>query len=483
MIPVTTYEGDQVAVLGLGRSGLVTARAIRAGGGVPVCWDDNEDALSKAEAEGFLIANLHNEQTWRDHDFKALILSPGIPHLYPAPNPVVRLAWRFKAPVDNDISLFFDNVRHSALVQTVCITGSNGKSTTTALIHHILRQAGRNTQMGGNIGRGALDLDPPVEDQVYVLELSSYQTELALVLAPSIAVFLNFSPDHYDRHGGRGGYFAAKARLFEYGRPLQAIIGVEQDEGRFLANHYLADREEGFGLGGAITMLGGGEGDASRGHVITVRDSLLLEQQDGEHLNIVELGELPALKGAHNHQNACAAYAVCRELGLEVDEIRAGLKSFTGLPHRMEQVGRLKNVLFVNDSKATNVDSAVRALASYKNIFWIVGGQAKEGGFDELKAHLGNVERAYLVGESAQQFSGLLGDDIPHDTMGTLERAFDQARRDALDLEAGEAVVLLSPACASFDQFKSFEHRGDAFRALVHGVDGVEKLSAGDMEL
>jgi UDP-N-acetylmuramoylalanine--D-glutamate ligase len=473
MIPVATFEGEQVAILGLGRSGLAAARAIKAGGGEPVCWDDNAASRAAAETDGLAVADLNREAVWDAHDFRVLILSPGIPHLYPEPNPVVRLAWKFNVPVDNDVSLFFDTIRNTALVQTVCITGSNGKSTTTALIHHILKEAGRNTQIGGNIGRGVLDLDPPRHGEIYVIELSSYQTDLACVLAPTIAVFLNLSPDHYDRHAGRGGYFAAKARLFEFGRPLHSVIGIDEDEGRYLAHHYLADREQGFGLGEEVTLVSLDPTAVRRGHLVTVKDGQLLDLVEGIYKNVVELSDKPSLLGSHNHQNACAAYAVCLELGLTRDQIDAGMKTFKGLPHRMEKVGRLGPILFVNDSKATNVDSAAKALASFDDIYWIAGGEAKEGGIDGLQSFFPKIRKSYLIGKAATEFAATLG-ERPHEIAGNMEKAIALAARDAL-AAGGPAVVLLSPACASFDQYRSFEHRGDNFRELVGRIKGIDK--------
>ncbi|MCF6198643.1 MAG: UDP-N-acetylmuramoyl-L-alanine--D-glutamate ligase [Hyphomicrobiaceae bacterium] len=476
MIPVTQYNTQAVAVLGLGRSGLSAARALKAGGATPICWDDNTDSLSAAEAEGFLIANLHAEQTWQEHDFAALILSPGIPHLYPKPNPVVKLAWQYGVPVDNDVSLFFgvlldlwaDDYGEVKFEEeeepvVVCITGSNGKSTTTALITHILEQAGRPVQMGGNIGRGVLDLEPPRKNEIYVLELSSYQTELASDLSPNIAVFLNFSPDHFDRHGGRGGYFAAKTRLFDREETLEGVVvGINEDEGRYLANHLLSNQE----VAVLVKDRTGGQGFE---HALFVENNALIEHIADEGERSLMLPANPALLGDHNQQNMAAASAVCRMLGLADEELESALQTFPGLPHRMEQVGALGKVSFVNDSKATNVDAATKSLGAFKNIYWIAGGQAKEGGLDELKETIPNIKKAFLIGEGASVFAQLLGEALPFEMSGTLEKALEQAASEAAAL-GEEAVVLLAPACASFDQFKSFEHRGDAFRAQALAI-------------
>ncbi len=482
MIPATHYNGHAVAILGLGRSGLSAARALKAGGATPVCWDDNENSLSAAEEEGFLIANLHEGRVWEEHDFKVLILSPGIPHLYPQVNPIVRLAWKYGVPVDNDVGLFLaaidelpeeevgDEPEFVDMPAIVCITGSNGKSTVTALVHHILSKAGRNVQMGGNIGRGVLDLDPPRRDEIYVLELSSYQTELASTLTCDIGAFLNFSPDHYDRHGGRGGYFAAKRRLFEFA--VSAVIGIDEDEGFFVHNSLL-DRDVEYEDDGRVTAITANpDFCAGKSRVVVGLDHLAAELETGQSERL-DLADLANLRGAHNRQNCATAFAICRKLEVPVNDILSGLKTFTGLPHRMEQVGQLGKISFVNDSKATNVESAAKALGAYENIYWIAGGQGKEGGLDGLKDYLPNVKKAYLIGETASQFAGLLG-DAPHEMAGTLERAIALAMQDA-DADEQASVILLAPACASFDQFPSFEHRGDAFRAQVLALLNKDK--------
>jgi len=475
MIPVTQYNTMAVAVLGLGRSGLSAARALKAGGATPVCWDDNENSLSAAEEEGFLIANLHEGRVWEEHDFKVLVLSPGIPHLYPQVNPIVRLAWKYGVPVDNDVGLFLaaldefperdvgDAPEFVDMPAIICITGSNGKSTVTALVHHIFKEAGRNVQMGGNIGRGVLDLDLPRSDEIYVLELSSYQTELASILTCDIGAFLNFSPDHYDRHGGRGGYFAAKRRLFEFA--VSAVIGIDEDEGFFLHNSLL-DRDVEYQDEDRVTAITANPGFCvGKNRVVVGLDHLVSELASGQSERL-DLADLANLRGAHNRQNCATAFAICRKLELPVNDILSGLKTYLGLPHRMEQVGRLDKVSFVNDSKATNVDAAAKSLGAFKNIYWIAGGQAKEGELDELKDFIPNIKKAFLIGEGAGVFAHMLGHELPHEMSGTLEKALEQAVSEAAAL-GEEAVVLLAPACASFDQFKSFEHRGDRFRELA----------------
>ncbi len=462
MIPVRGYEGRRIGVLGLGRSGLAAARALAAGGAVPVCWDDGEAARAAAEAEGFEVADLTRDRAWEEMD--ALITSPGIPHLYPAPHPAIVAAQAHGAVIDNDIGLFFrsfateDWENFDRPPRVVCVTGSNGKSTTTALIDHLLRTAGHDVQMGGNIGRGVLDLQPARDGMIVVLELSSYQIELARGLSPDVAVFLNLSPDHLDRHGGMGGYFAAKRRLFAEGGPERSIIGVDEIEGRFLAAQLREEAEN----GDPVIRISSGQKLQGAGWNVFARKGFLAEWRKGRQVASIDLRTMPALPGAHNHQNACAAYAVCRTLGLAPRAVEAGMASYPGLPHRCQIVGELAGVRYVNDSKATNADAAEQALKAFERIRWIAGGRAKEGGIAPLLPLMHRVEKTYLIGEAADAFAAQLGAH-PHVVSGTLAEAIAAAHADA---QAGE-TVLLAPACASFDQFPSFEARGEAFEALV----------------
>lgn len=460
MIVLRAYQGCRVGVLGMGRSGLTTAAALEAGGAEPVCWDDGESGLDAARDAGFAVEDLTRE---RVHEgLAALIVSPGVPHLYPTPHRAVQRAFAANVPVDNDIGLFFremldwepgagDDGEGEPVV--IAVTGSNGKSTTSALLHHIIRETGRPAQLGGNIGVGVLSLEYPRAREAIVLELSSYQTELARTLAPDIAVFLNLSDDHLDRHAGRGGYFAAKRRLFR--NAPRAVIGVDEPEGRMLANA-LQGRAE------ALIPISTQDALQPAAWSVTRRKQFLRETRDGKQVASIDLREAPALRGAHNAQNACAAFAACRLLGLGPRQIEPGLRSFPGLPHRLEQVAEIAGVRFVNDSKATNADAAEKALLAYDNIRWIAGGKPKEGGIALLLPRLDRVAKTYLIGEAAETFAAQLG-DAPHVQAGTLDRAVTMAAADA---EPGE-TVLLAPACASFDQFPNFEARGDAFRAAV----------------
>ncbi|MEP4248459.1 UDP-N-acetylmuramoyl-L-alanine--D-glutamate ligase [Tateyamaria sp.] len=460
MIPVLGLAGARVAVLGLGRSGLSAARALAAGGAVPICWDDNPDAQESAEAEGFALLDLKKQGAF--DDIARLIVSPGIPHLYPTPNPVVAAALAAGVPVDNDIGLFFQSFatqewnNFDTSPRVIAVTGSNGKSTTCALIHHIMEFANRPSQLAGNIGRGVLDIDPAIDGEVVVLELSSYQTDLARSLTPDVAVFTNLTPDHLDRHAGMGGYFAAKRRLFAEGGPDRAIIGVDEPEGLYLANQLSegAADDRVMRVSGATKLTGPGWN-------VFAKKGFLSETRKGRQAASIDLRKIAGLPGAHNHQNACAAYCAARAVGIAPKVIEAAFHTFAGLPHRSQTIADAGGVRYVNDSKATNVDSAAKALAAFKNIRWICGGLQKEGGLDGLNAASGTVKKAYVIGREAAQFAMQLS--VEAQVCTTMAEAVASAMAEAEDGD----VVLLAPATASFDQYDSFERRGEDFIAEV----------------
>ncbi|ODT61333.1 MULTISPECIES: UDP-N-acetylmuramoyl-L-alanine--D-glutamate ligase [Paracoccus] len=461
MIPVQGVEHQTVAVLGLGRSGKATAAALAAGGAQVVAWDDGNDTREAAAADGLRILDLTREGNWQG--ISLLIVSPGIPHLYPRAHPVIAMAWQLGIPVDNDIGLFFrsyatgDWDQFDRAPRVVAVTGSNGKSTTTALIHHVLEECGRPTQMGGNIGTGVLSLEPAIDAEVAVLELSSYQTDLARALTPDVAVMTNLSPDHLDRHAGLGGYFAAKRRLFAEGGPDRAVIGVDDPEGLYLANQ--------LSMGPAddrVIRVSSGQKLDRGAWAVFARKGFLSEYRKGRQAASIDLREMRGLPGAHNHQNACAAYAACRAVGLAPREIEAAFHSFAGLPHRSQTVAEIGGVRFVNDSKATNVDAAAKALQAFSRIRWIAGGLGKEGGIAALQPHLGAVAKAYLIGHSARDFALEIG-HTPYEIADTMEQAVARAAAEA---EPGD-TVLLAPAAASFDQYPNFEKRGEHFTDLV----------------
>jgi UDP-N-acetylmuramoylalanine--D-glutamate ligase len=450
-----------VAVFGLGRSGLVVAEALKAGGAHPVLSDDTPARCADAKAAGFDVVD-HGRFDWSE--MAALVLSPGVPLTHPEPHSVVKAARGAGVPVLGDIELFAMASADLPAHRVVAITGTNGKSTTTALVGHILKTAGLPVAVGGNIGEPALALEPQAEGGIYVLELSSYQIDLIDRFVPDVAVLLNMSPDHLDRHGDMTGYAAAKERLFrDQGAGQTAVIGVDDAHGLRFAEQ-LAER------GDLRVVPISGERRITGG--VAVEQGALSDLSAGDVATVGSIQKAAALRGAHNGQNAAAAFAVCRALGLSVDQIMAGLMSFPGLAHRMEAVGRADGVEFINDSKATNVDAASRALGSFDNIYWIAGGRPKTTDLSGLSAYFPRIRRAYLIGEAANDFARSLDGAVDHVIAGDLATAVTQAWADARDQKA--AVVLLSPACASFDQFTSFEARGDAFRAAVQAIIGEE---------
>ena len=465
MIPVQGFEGRRVGILGLGRSGLAAARALRAGGAAPLCWDDGAGARAAAEAEGFTIWDPMAPGAFEG--VATLAVSPGIPHLYPAPHRAVAAAWAAGVPVDNDVGLFFRSLgltgwdEMDAPPKVVAVTGSNGKSTTAALIAHVLSAAGRPVQLAGNIGRGVLDIDAPVDGGVVVLELSSYQIDLARALTPDIAVFTNLSPDHLDRHGGMGGYFAAKARLFTQGGPDRAVIGVDENEGRSLANQLSV------GPGDTRLIRVASSRISGPGWDLVVRKGWLSEMRKTRQVAAIDLRGVHGLPGAHNHQNAACAYGACRALGLAPREIEAAFHGFAGLPHRSQRVAEIGGVSFVNDSKATNVDAAIKALSAFRRIRWICGGLEKEGGLDALLPAARDVVKAYVIGREAAAFALHLA-DLPHEVCDDMATAVARAAAEA---EPGD-TVLLAPGAASFDQYDSFEHRGRDFMEQVARLGG-----------
>ncbi|MEL6473332.1 MAG: UDP-N-acetylmuramoyl-L-alanine--D-glutamate ligase [Pseudomonadota bacterium] len=467
MIPIREYAGRDVAVFGLGRTGLSAAKALAAGGARVHAWDDNEVTRARAEGEGVTLSDI-NKRDWQT--FAALVLSPGVPYKFPQPHRIVRMAEMVGVPVVGDMELFARAVQalpERGRPKIVGITGTNGKSTTTALIGHILKEAGRDARVGGNIGTGVLDMAALHGNATYVLELSSYQLDLVKSLHCDVAVFLNLSPDHLDRHGGLDGYIDAKKRIFQNQTPGDtAVIGADDKVTQALAMSpaarglaKLIQVSSQFALGRGVCAIGGS----------------LFETLTGKSERVGDLSGAPALMGRHNHQNAAAAYAACRALGIEPSVIMAAIQSFPGLAHRLEIVGQQGKVRFINDSKATNAQAAEQALRAFNKVYWIAGGQAKSDGVDALKPYYNNVAKAYLIGEAQDIIASSIGDAAPFVRCGSIDKAVRAAYEDA-SRSGEEAVVLLSPACASFDQFRDFEARGDAFRAEVEALVGAPGL-------
>jgi UDP-N-acetylmuramoylalanine--D-glutamate ligase len=461
MIPVTAFEGRKVAVFGLGASGLASASALFAGGADVIGWDDSDERVAHATHAGIPTADLH-EVDWSK--IAALVLAPGVPLTHPAPHWTVGLARAAGVEVIGDIELFCRERRRIAPDSIfVAITGTNGKSTTTALVAHLLESAGHETELGGNIGTAILSLEPPRPGRAHVIECSSYQIDLAPSLDPRIGILLNVTEDHLDRHGTLRDYAAVKERLVARAQNT-AIIGVDDNWCQAAA-----DRID---QAGKTVVRVSVRRPLSDG--LYVEGEQIMRAAGGTAKPIALLGGIGSLRGTHNAQNAACAAGAALALGLEPKAIQQGLWSFPGLAHRMEEIGRKGDVLFVNDSKATNADAAARALACFEHIFWIAGGKPKTGGIASLAEFFPRIRKAYLIGEAAPDFATTLAGKVEHAIVETLDRAVAAAASDAEASGLKSPVVLLSPACASFDQYPNFEVRGDRFRELVRAIPGVE---------
>ena len=462
MIPVTTFKGRKVALFGLGGSGLATAEALVAGGAEVTAWDDNPESVAKATSAGIATADLRHVD-W--NAFAAFVLSPGVPLTHPKPHWTVDLAHQAGVEIIGDVELFVRERRaHAPDSPFIAITGTNGKSTTTALIAHILKTSGRDTQLGGNIGTAVLTLDPLKAERFYVVECSSYQIDLAPTLDPTAGILLNLTPDHLDRHGTMQHYADIKERLVAGSGT--AVVGIDDS-----FSSLIADRVERAGT--KVVRV-------SCRHVVAdgiyAEGSSLIRAEGGTSALFAGLAGIETLRGGHNAQNAAAAVAACLAVGVAKEDIVSGLRSFPGLKHRMQPVAQKDDVVFVNDSKATNADAAAPALSSYERIYWIAGGLPKEGGIASLTPFFPRIVRAYLIGEAAPAFAATLGEAVPYEISGTLEKAVAHAAADAARDREGPVAVMLSPACASFDQYKNFEVRGDAFVGHVAALEGVTML-------
>jgi UDP-N-acetylmuramoylalanine--D-glutamate ligase len=456
MIPARSLAHQDVGVFGLARSGLASVRALKAGGARVFAWDDKESARVIAEADGATVL------PWRDWPWaklKSLVLSPGVPLTHPAPHDIVVKARHSNVEIIGDVELFAREIILNSRppgggaggrAPVIAITGTNGKSTTTALTGHLLDESGFDAQIGGNIGTPVLELSPPSAKTVYVLEVSSYQIDLAPGLKPDVGVLSNITPDHIDRHGSLEAYAAVKARLVA--QSASAVIGIDDAQ-----TSSIFTKLSGSGKSALPVSVG-----KVLGRGVFVLDGVLYDSQGGRANRVADLKDAAHLPGAHNWQNAALAYAATKPYAKDARAVASALMDFPGLAHRMEDVGRIGRVRFINDSKATNADAAERALVCFDDIHWIAGGRAKEGGIESLAKHFPRIRKAYLIGESAKDFAATLDGKVPYEISGTLEKAVASA-----SAEAQTGVVLLSPACASFDQFRDFEHRGEAFRAAV----------------
>jgi UDP-N-acetylmuramoylalanine--D-glutamate ligase len=459
MIAVDTYRNKTVGVFGLARSGLSAVRALAQGGAKVYAWDDKESARASVP-EG---ATVKEWDRWPWTELAALVLSPGVPLTHPKPHPIVERAMDAHVPIIGDIDLFARAIRPGpnapGLSPVIAITGTNGKSTITALVGHILQACGFDAQVGGNIGRPALELSPPKPKTVYVLEISSYQIDLSPNLRPDVSILSNITPDHIDRHGTLENYARVKAALLARTVPNgHMIVGTDDPHSASIYTKLFAvhDAE-------AVAVSVGRV--LSRG--VFVIDGKLFDARHQPAEEIGNLSESAHLPGAHNWQNAALSYAATRTMVRDPQAIMKAITRFPGLAHRIEEVGRIGKVRFVNDSKATNADAAARALACFSDIYWIAGGKAKEGGIESLNSYFPQIRKAYLIGEAAPSFAATLSGEVDFTHSQTMDRALRSAAADAAACASPDPVVLLSPACASFDQFRDFEERGDIFRSAV----------------
>ncbi len=452
------FAGQKVAVFGLARSGIACARALKAGGAEVLAWDDGEAGRERAKEAGLELSDL------RETDFStlaALVLAPGVPLTHPVPHWSVSKARAAGIEIIGDTEVFYRQVRKTKGVKIAAITGTNGKSTTTALIGHVLRAVSLDAHVGGNIGTAVFNLPKPKWGRVYVIEMSSYQIDLSPTFRPDVGVLLNITPDHLDRHGSLEHYAGVKARLFaNMGEGDTAVISAD--------DAFCRAALDAVPQGAAKVPFSVKE---LLDDGVCAPGGVLQERAGGKTIQGVDLSMMKTLRGAHNWQNAAAAWAACRALGLNATLIARAFMSFPGLAHRMEILGETDGVLFVNDSKATNADAARRSLETFDDIFWIAGGRAKEGGIESLAPWFGRIRKAFLIGEAAEDFAGTLKEaGVTCEISGTMEAAVAAAHAAAREGGQARPVVLLAPACASFDQYSSFEARGEHFRELAKDI-------------
>ena len=458
MINLKNLRDKKIGVLGLEKTGLSVVKAVQEVGGLLICWDDDKGKRDNLEKNGITVGDLNDKNLIKELDL--LVVSPGVPHLYPKPHPIISLAYKLNIRVDNDIGLFFsshieeDHKTFNRPPKIIAITGSNGKSTATALAGHIFSRLFKDVEIGGNIGKPVLELSPPDEGSIRILELSSYQIELAKCLAPNIGAFINFSSDHLNRHGGLGGYFYAKARLFLENLIDMSVISIDTAEGLFLYQRLNNTENKIIAISTKVDLKGYLWGVGLKGYFIT-------EWKKGRQVYSFDLRGLD-----HNflilRETLLVVYALARTLGIAPKNILSNCEGFKPLAHRNEKVDVIDGVTFVNDSKATNVDATSYALKIHKNVHLILGGQAKENNFDQLKFNIENVSRIYLIGEAAPLIAKSFVDH-KIEQCDTLNKAFDRAITNAKEGD----TILFSPACASFDQYLNFEERGKHFISLV----------------
>ena len=458
MINLKNLRSKKVGVLGLEKTGLSVIKAVQQAGGLLICWDDDKHKRDNLTVDGVTVRDLNDKNIIRELDL--LVVSPGVPHLYPEAHPIVTMAYELNIRVDNDIGLFFSNhvqEEYEAFgdpPKIIAITGSNGKSTATALTNHVLSKFFSDVEMGGNIGKPVLELSPLKEGSIRILELSSYQIELAKCLAPNFAAFINFSSDHLQRHGGLGGYFYAKARLFLENLTDVSVINIDTAEGLFLFQRLNTVENKMIAISSKLNIK-------NYLWAVGLKGSFITEWKKGRQVYSFDLRNLGD-SFLSLWESVSTVYALARSLGMAPKSILTKFSGFVPLAHRSQWVDEIKGVAFINDSKATNVDATIHALKNFKNVHLILGGRAKEDNFCQLQDSLKNISTIYLIGESASLIaSNLKGHEI--EQFDTLNEAFDSA----ISIATKGDTILFSPACASFDQYLNFEERGKHFISLV----------------
>ncbi len=459
MIVANYLKNKKVAVFGLARSGIAAVESLIAAEAIIYAYDDNRNSLNSLKKKSYKDLYLVHPSTWNWDALECLVLSPGVPLTHPEPNYVVKLANQHNCKIISDNEVLYlsypDNIYYA-------ITGTNGKSTTTSLIYHILKVADKDVQIGGNIGIGSLSLNAPSAEGIFVLELSSFQLDLAVESHVDVSIILNITKDHIDRHGDMSGYIKAKKRIFNHqGAKDLAVIGVDDNYSLDIYNELKSINK----IGNIIPI-------SSKKRVsggVSVLDGILYDDIKGKNIE-VPIGNLSSLKGVHNAQNIAAAFAAVSYHNIDSNTIIKALNSFVGLDHRMQYIKTLNGVDFYNDSKATNADATEKALTISQHIYWIIGGVPKEGGIESLSTYFPNISHAYIIGKAQEEFSKTLDNKVPYTLANTLNIAINEAYDAALNSGHKDAIVLLSPACASFDQFKSFEHRGAEFVKIVNNL-------------
>lgn len=464
MITVNLFRNKKVALFGLGGSGVATTKALIAGGAEVFAWDDKKDTVEKMREHDIPVVDLHHID-WSQ--IAALILAPGVPLTNPEPHWTVKLAKNAGVEVIGDIELFIRE-RNAYLeknglsdedIPFIAITGTNGKSTTTALINHLLNEAGKNAQMGGNIGTAILSLEPLAKGRFYVIECSSFQIDLTPSINPTVGILLNLSLDHIDRHGTFAHYCEIKKRLVSGAKT--ALIAVDDENSAKIYDEIKATHHKVFPVSKDKVLHGEG--------YYAIKDKLY-SFDNGKAVERLSLSGIDSLRGSHNAQNALLALATLDILNIRPHNLQAMFASYIGLPHRMQQVRKIGNALYIDDSKATNAEASAPALATFDHIYWIIGGLAKAGGITALKEYFPKIRKAYLIGDAAKDFARTIDGAFPVSMSGTLEKAVQEAHQDAAQDKGEDVAVLLSPACASYDQFKNYGARGDAFRAYVEAL-------------